>query len=268
MRTKSRQTFVSETSSGHLWEVTRWVPGEPLLSPYSASRTPATQTLSENLLRAAMRGLAEFHLAASSFPQEVPRNEAARSAGLQNRLVFAKRLMDSEFDELEYHLSENQEHPLAVRLRDILRLAKPLVHRLPVQLRQLASEEFELQPCMRDVRCDHVLFEGSELSSFIDFGAMQQETVASDIARMLGSVDHIGDAWATGLAAYQLVRPLTMNEQLAVAGFHSSSVALSGLNWMRWILIDKKSFESVENVERRLDEISASLQANLGDLIP
>ncbi len=64
-----------------------------------------------------------------------------------------------------------------------------------------------LQPCIRDVWHDHVLFVGDDVSGLVDFGAMQPDSVAADIARLLGSL--AGDdrqAWTIGLAAYESVQ--------------------------------------------------------------
>jgi Ser/Thr protein kinase RdoA (MazF antagonist) len=97
----------------------------------------------------------------------------------------------------------------------------------------------------------------------IDFGAMQHETVAGDVARLLGSVEtHVENAWEIGMRAYQEERTLSSTERQAVACFHQSSVTLSGLNWLRWILIEGKSFENTQAVTRRLVGIIAALRQN------
>ena len=43
-----------------------------------------------------------------------------------------------------------------------------------------------MQPCLRDARPEHFLFVENVLTGLIDFGAMDFETVAGDLARLLG----------------------------------------------------------------------------------
>ena len=61
----------------------------------------------------------------------------------------------------------------------------------------------DLQPCIRDVWHDHILFLGDSVSGIVDYGAMAVDTVAGDIARLLGSLvgNHVAD-WEEGIDAY------------------------------------------------------------------
>jgi Ser/Thr protein kinase RdoA (MazF antagonist) len=57
--------------------------------------------------------------------------------------------------------------------------------------RQLAAHvdrPVPLQPALRDILDEHVLFVGDQVTGIIDFGAMRIESVAGDIARLLGSL--------------------------------------------------------------------------------
>ena len=113
-----------------------------------------------------------------------------------------------------------------------------------------------LQPCIRDIRHDHVLFQGDAVSGIVDFGAMRDDNVATDIARLLGSlVGNDRSGWHAGLEAYQQVRALTPEEHQLVASFDASSVTLSGMNWLKWIYVDGRQFDDRRAIEGRLDEI-------------
>jgi homoserine kinase type II len=105
------------------------------------------------------------------------------------------------------------------------------------------------------------LFDGDRVSGVVDFGALRIECVAADLARLLGSL--VGDdaqRWRLGLAAYEEVRPLHDNERRLVAAFDAANVVLSGMNWLRWICLEQRQFESRQRVLSRLDEILLRLE--------
>jgi len=113
-----------------------------------------------------------------------------------------------------------------------------------------------LQPCIRDIHSQHVLFHQSRVSGIIDFGAMNNDTVATDVARLLGSL--AGDdqqSWQVGMAAYQDTRPLTEIEQRFVHCFDGANVLLSPLNWLRWLIVEGRHFDDESLVLSRLDEL-------------
>ena len=126
---------------------------------------------------------------------------------------------------------------------------------------ELASRaQVELQPCIRDVWHDHVLFQISSVSGIVDFGAMRAESIASDIARLLGSLVHddmVG--WHLGMSAYQSVRTLSDAESLLVTAFDRTTVLMGGLQWLEWIYCQGRQFEDREAVIARLDETLARL---------
>src|SRR5205807_3808434 len=60
---------------------------------------------------------------------------------------------------------------------------------LPIEigrLESLADISLPLQPCIRDIWHDHVLFTANDVTGVIDFGAVDMDTPATDIARLLG----------------------------------------------------------------------------------
>lgn len=61
-----------------------------------------------------------------------------------------------------------------------------------------------LQPCVRDLRADHVLFSGPEVTGIVDFGAMGVNSPAVDLARLLGDYSSGNtSAFRVGLRAYR-----------------------------------------------------------------
>jgi Ser/Thr protein kinase RdoA (MazF antagonist) len=112
-----------------------------------------------------------------------------------------------------------------------------------------------LQPCLRDIWHDHVLFSEDRTTGLIDFGALREECVVGDVARLLGSLVR-GDRgeWQTGLAAYRETRTLDGDELYLLEVFHATATLLAGMNWLRWIYLEKRTFDEPDRVLGRLDE--------------
>jgi len=129
------------------------------------------------------------------------------------------------------------------------------------QLEQAAQVEVPQQVCLRDIWHDHILFSEDRVSGIIDFGALAWDTVAMDVARLLGSltVDY-GEYWQRGLAAYHEAHALGENELLLVQAFDRSTVLMSGLNWMDWIFRQNRVFDDGSAILARMDHILARLE--------
>ena len=123
-----------------------------------------------------------------------------------------------------------------------------------------SSRQVPLQPCIRDIWHDHVLFQGEEVSGLIDFGALRIENVATDVARLLGSlVGNDKRGWQRGLDAYAEVRPLSSDELQLAEAFDLSGTLLGGINWVQWIYLEERQFEDRGAVLGRLGEHVARL---------
>jgi homoserine kinase type II len=127
-----------------------------------------------------------------------------------------------------------------------------------------------LQPCIRDIWHDHVLFTGSRVTGLIDFGAVAIDTPATDIARLLGSLADVTplpfregpgegsnepNVWHEGLTAYSAIRPLSEKESLAVTALDAAGPILAGCNWIRWIYSDRREFENRGQIYERFRRI-------------
>jgi Ser/Thr protein kinase RdoA (MazF antagonist) len=123
-------------------------------------------------------------------------------------------------------------------------------------LETLVDVSLAMQPCLRDVWHGNVLFTGDQVTGLVDFGAMGVETPAGDVARLLGSMadDNLGD-WRPGLEAYTTVRPLSPDELRAAAALDASGTVLAGCNWITWIYIEGRQFESRQQVIERFGRL-------------
>jgi homoserine kinase type II len=237
-----------------LWEMTTWMSGA---GDYAAK--PSLPRL-----RAACQALAEFHVASSSFPQGSPQREQGfeqPSAGIAGRRDMLDRLLQSGADRLRGAIATGDWPECAERGRRILDLfslaARPVAARLNSACDVRTSQQF----CLRDIKADHVLFEGDRVTGLIDFGAMRMECVSGDIARLLGGMAADDPAlWREGLAAYESKRPLTQAERELISIFDESGVLLSGIHWLNWIYLDGRTFPDRGAVISRLDELLVRLE--------
>ncbi|MEQ8789646.1 MAG: phosphotransferase [Pirellulaceae bacterium] len=237
-------TFV--TVEGRMWELAPWLPGE----------ADFRQNPSRARLEAALRALAQFHAAAALFPTNVA--PCSPSPGLRQRLEMVRRWLSGDGELLERRIVDADWRELAQRARRLLPMFRALAPAIDKELADAAPALLPQQPVLRDIWHDHVLFEGDRVSGLIDFGAMQIDSVAGDVARLLGSLARDdADLWRVGLSAYEAIRPLSKDERLAVTVFDRSTMLLSGMNWLRWIYLDGRSFDDRRRVEARLDEILA-----------
>ncbi len=111
-----------------------------------------------------------------------------------------------------------------------------------------------LQPCLRDARPDHFLFEGDRLTGLIDFGAMGLEAVSADLARLLS--EWVGPdllARAEALDTYTSIRHLEDAEATLIDVFESSAAVLGAGHWIRWHFVEGRRFDDPEAVSRGIE---------------
>jgi Ser/Thr protein kinase RdoA (MazF antagonist) len=264
IRTSRGESFVQY--GGYLWELAPWMPGTA-----NYEHSPSSEKL-----QAALQALAQFHIAATDFPHEPSHISVGRQAESTTRNAGTARTASSSPSSpaIQRHQKRLQQladgglEQLSAAIAatiwpDLARLARQflaaLPHALPralAQLDPLAHVALPLQPCLRDVWHDHVLFTGNEVTGIVDFGAVDFDTPATDIARLLGSL--VGDAsagWQMGLTAYSTVRPLSADEMRAVTALDASGTLLAGGNWIRWIYIEGRQFENRAQIIERFRTI-------------
>ncbi|MEY4179870.1 MAG: hypothetical protein RLY70_3444 [Planctomycetota bacterium] len=277
VNTRYGATFVER--GGHSWELAPWLPGAA-----DFHRDPSRERLA-----AAMTALARFHGAAASFPGAslagtgdakvwMPNRAGAKtpptiapSPGLADRIQLLERLMGGETDEMRQRVARSlasigqgnvneADKPgaaavaMAPRAARLLELFDPVATAALERLRQHAATPVPLQPCLRDVWHNHVLFTGNKVSGLIDYDAIRIDSVAGDLARLLGSLlEDDWPSWEFALAAYSQIRPLSERETGLIDVFDLSSLAISGTQWVRWLYLDQLEFPAIQAVAERMD---------------
>ncbi len=183
--TRDGQSFVQH--AGHLWELAPWLPGTA-----DYDRSPRLEKL-----RAAMRALAQFHNATADFPLD-----SIFPPAPSRHLTRLRELSPAQLNHLSRSLTDTTLPDLASLARQFLAALPRAVPLAIAQLEPLANIALPLQPCLRDIWHDHVLFTGDQVTGLVDFSAIDIDTPATDIARLLGSlsgsVENIADPSRVG----------------------------------------------------------------------
>jgi homoserine kinase type II len=241
----SGRTVVAE--GGRLWQLEPWMPGAP-----DRSRPPRRARL-----RAGFAALGAVHERLARLGDVGP------SPGLAARLAELEGLRRGGFGAIGDALSRAPAVPERELARRWLALAGPRAPGAEARLRRLADRPIPRQPCLRDVRADHVLFAGDRVTGLVDAGAMAPESPAADLARLLG--DWVGaerPARAEALDAYG--RPLDAATLELVGAFEASASLLIGGRWARWWLLEGRRFDDPDAVRLGLEAGVARLAGLAG----
>ncbi len=230
------------------WEISSWLPG----------RADYREHPSPQRLHSTLTTLAQFH--AETARVVPPGVTQLGSPALQQRWSILCELREGLMDRLRFLLREGAAGPWRELGLRIMHHCQMLLPQLTAQVAHLLSVPVPLQICHGDLWHDHVLFLQEQVSGFIDFGNLRVESPTSDLARLLGSLAGSEySCWQAGLEAYERLHPLTPTEHHLLAVLDQTGVLLSGVNWLRWILIERREFNSWARVEHRLGAIVARL---------
>jgi Ser/Thr protein kinase RdoA (MazF antagonist) len=230
---RDRRGETVQEHAGRLWEVAPWMPGIA-----DVARPPASARL-----RAGFAGLGAFHQAMAAGPGSGP------SPGLAARLAEIEDLRRGGFEELRDAVDRAPADPRRDLARRWLELASRLAPRVAEAVRPLRDRRARLQPCLRDARAEHLLFEGDRLTGLVDFGAMGIEAVSADLARLLAEwVGPDRRARAEALGTYAAVRPLDADETALIEAFERTGALLGGGRWVRWHFVEGRRFDDASAV--------------------
>lgn len=250
LRMLTGPTFLE--SDGHCWELAPWLPGEP-----DQQNPPCPERIT-----AAMTTLARFHQAAVGFSVPCPGWESTgrldHSPGIGERRQQLARWMSDDWASLTRAIRQGApDWPRFCELAsEWLALARIVAARVASQLSPARHSPTPLQPCLRDIKRDHVLFTGDTVTGLVDFGALRPETVAADLARLVGSF--AADCpliWRDAIADYETICPLSTYERWLIEVFDESGLLLGGGNWVEWVMIQRQVFPDRDAVESRLKVI-------------
>jgi Ser/Thr protein kinase RdoA (MazF antagonist) len=234
--------------SGCAWELMTWLPGDA-----DRSTRPAKKRL-----QAAFRALATFHQSTEEW-SELGGNQPEP---LRPTPAIAERL---------WRVQELSQGGLAAIIAAVRERSIPVLddlaqqwistRRLPpegllLRLTIAGQQQYIVQPAIRDLWREHVLFTGDEVTGFIDFGALRFDMFHIDLARLIGSL--AGDdpeQRRTAIGAYDELRPLRGEDVALIDSLDGASAWIAGWNWLEWLYVEKRMFPSLAAVRDRLTHL-------------
>lgn len=254
--------------AGTLWELCRLMPGVSVPCPEPRQAAAAGDLL------------ARLHVAAATLPGEWPRS--APSPGVLRRIEQARSLEAVPWAARrdawrDGHGGPRSDLVVAVERRfddAIARFAAARAARLVGQVARLKAEPLPVQPVLRDIWCEHVLYAGpsaATVTGIVDLHAAGIDTPATDLARLLGSwgvsegCEALSplDRHPAALESYTRIRPLGSEEQRLVCVLHGTAVLFGLDNWFTWTLGEGRHFPSGQAVIARIDRLLKELQPAL-----
>jgi Ser/Thr protein kinase RdoA (MazF antagonist) len=264
MLTLDGDTVVTD-AEGRLWELSRFMPGVAVPCP-----TPSQAA-------AAATALARLHLSAASLPGHLPRLHV--SPGVERRIERSRQLLaqpwtarrDAWSRAARLWMPADVSTALAARVAAAIEIfaasdGNPFLARVAT----LRPNGCLLQPVLRDVWCDHVLFADrahDAVTAIIDLHAAGIDTPATDLARLAGSWDPLPkddrrpliERWHEAVAAYHRVRPLSREEAALIPLLDATGVVFGIDNWFRWTCEQRREFPDTQKMLDRLDRLLAAL---------
>lgn len=243
-------TSVHEDPAGGLWELLERMPGTAVADPTPVQRNAAAATV------------AAIHLAAARLPGHAP--YPAPSPGVERRRAQAAALVARPWSEWP---AIGGVDPLAARLRRAAAIIAE--HDGPRALARVAAFDpgpLLVQPVLRDVWGDHVLFVGDRVAAIIDWHAAGVDTPATDLARLVGSWPAPAEHGDDFLDAYSRLRPLSAQERGLVGFFAAAGVVCAVDNWLRWTVEERRRFADMTRVVDRVDRLLARLPEAIAEL--
>ena len=127
-------------------------------------------------------------------------------------------------------------------------------------LRPWARYSFALQPCVRDLRGEHVLFEASQITGIIDFGALAVDHPAGDLARLLNDFSASDTTlFSAGLKSYRAGGILAVPEEF-VHLLTDSGTVCSVIGWLIRLTVRRDPVSEIAKTASRLEQLVACIE--------
>lgn len=244
---RTGETILQDPVTGRFCELTPWMPGQRTMGWWPR----------EPQIAAAFSGLAKFHRAL-----EPPTPTMGPSPGLARRRAELERLIEMDPEEIRYRCREALQAGELKQALDWLDLAAPQFQVARQEILRAETVAVPLQRCLLDARPDHFLFTEDRLTGLVDYGAMDVDCVAADLARLrLEWLADVNDFRSLAIQSYESVRPLLENERRVIDVFEFANAVLGGWRWVEWVAFQGRRFPNPGTVYDALVRSVSRLEA-------
>jgi homoserine kinase type II len=228
-------SFVTERV--RLWDLTRWMPGTTRDKPVAGE------------VEAACAAVARVHVC-------WPQTGFAPAPAVLTRLRVLGEGVPA--------VSEPERSALPDELSELLHRASCIVAQAaPGAARKMAAwatTALPIQPCIRDLRGEHVLFSGTTVSGMVDFGALSEDHPATDLARLLADFAGADDnLFSVGLRAYRHAGGTLSGPEEFVRHLAQAGIVCSVMGWLQRLAGHAGHFKT-EAITRRLRHLLARVE--------
>jgi Ser/Thr protein kinase RdoA (MazF antagonist) len=205
--------------------------------------------------------LAQFHDATASLGRRIDRSALAIDSRLHRMQTLDQIWNQRSFVPLVAGVDAKLQWAVSILQQQWRRHATNAKAALN-QVQQLAWPQ---QYVFRDVHCQNTLFCHSQLTAILDFDALRVDTPATDVARLIGSMQlgmtddlWFGDAantsqavgigyrekaWKSLLAAYRQIRAFSEEEERLARVLVDVSPLVNLANWVTWLTHEPERFQ-------------------------
>lgn len=245
---------INLVENGQLWHLVRWLPG----------KADYIQSPSHQRLQNAMTTLAKLHLAwqppSSNSLDTIDAPRAEGSPAMADRI----RMLQDLLNQAEFHqwqsLARNQREQQLV-LRTMAQIER-FGHAWLDELKSNSVIPTNVHCVLRDIWSDHILFTEDEVTGVIDLGAMRIDEPATDVARLIGSLEpNSKNNWMAGVEMYCELNPRVDTRRVIL--LDKVSCLLSAVQWLRWLVLERREFHtSHEDLMKRWEGFLCRLESN------
>jgi hypothetical protein len=243
---------------GSYWELLPWIEGIDENNEDFSDEHP-TEWQAYRII-SAMTSLAQFHIAASSFP--LPDFPLSTSESAKHELTLWNGWFSGHFSELFQGISTVLGSSKQPRLHRLAETGTAFLNRISswsggvTSLNQAVRLGVAVQPVIGNAVERHLRFDDNGLCGMIDLKCLCVDNVALDIASLLGSMTHPNSTlWLLGLNAYQRERIITENEMLLIHTFYQTQPLLEGLGYLADVFLEGRPYSDMQlfEINRRLE---------------
>jgi Ser/Thr protein kinase RdoA (MazF antagonist) len=235
---------------GSLWELLQWMPGSATTKPSGRQAAAAADVL------------ARAHQAAAAWPA-CPRR-VGHSPGVLHRVARARALLARPW---ATRLDATYRGPLREQFeRAIAIFAAVGGGQAVARVAEWESRAVVMQPVLRDIWSDHVLFVGEQVAGVIDWHAAGIDTPATDVARLVAGWAVDQETMRAFLDSYSAIRPLSGDEVSLVPFLRDTGILFGLDNWFRWIVEESRLFADIKKAEARVDFLLSALPGAVRNL--